>query len=119
MDDDKKIIIYKHFGLLSLNEIRDVWDMLVQMKEFTVQGYNLISDYSEADFAFSVQNMGAICDYYDTVREVMKGKKEAIITSKPRTTALSVLFENETLRNLNFEAKTFSTYEVAVDWLMK
>jgi hypothetical protein len=119
VDDDKKVIIYQHRGLLSMQEIGEVWNILVQMKEFNTFGYKLLSDYSDADFNFSVHNMDTIWGYFESIKHVLKGKKEAVITTKPLTTAISVLVETETYKFLNFEVKTFSTYEVAMDWLLK
>jgi hypothetical protein len=119
IDNDNKIIVYQHSGLLSLSEIGDAWKAIIEMAEFSKLGYNLLSDYSSADFDFSINQTDQVFDFLYSIKDILKGKKEAVITSNPLTTAISVFFENESYRNFQFEVKTFSTREVAVEWLLK
>ncbi|MBK7212012.1 MAG: STAS/SEC14 domain-containing protein [Bacteroidales bacterium] len=118
-DDINKIIIYKHYGILSIDQIGEAWQSLLKTEQFLHHGYNLLSDYTEADFGFSVNSTEKAWSFFHSIQHILDGKKEAVVTSTPLTTAISVLFEHETLKELNFEVKTFSTKEVAIDWLLK
>jgi hypothetical protein len=117
IDDERKMIHYQHNGFLKIEEIGEAWRRLLELKEFTSLGYNLLSDYSEADFDFSINKAELIWDFLYSIQDILKNKRGAVVTSKPVSTAISVLFEAETYRNLKFELKTFSTREVALDWL--
>ena len=119
VDDQRKIIYYYHKGFLKIEDIGSAWKRLLELKEFTQFGYNLLCDYSEADFAFSFGSADLIWKFFHSIKDVLDNKKEAIITSSPQATAISYLFENETSKKLNFTIKTFSTREVAIDWLCR
>ncbi|NVO18422.1 MAG: hypothetical protein HXX13_01915 [Bacteroidetes bacterium] len=119
IDEKQKIIQYKHWGILKIEDIGEAWQQLLKTEEFTKMGYNLLSDYSEADFNFSVGNTMIVWDFFKSIQHILRNKKEAVIATNPFTTAISILFENEAYKNLNFEVKTFTTRDVALDWLRK
>lgn len=117
VDDELKIIHYKHTGLLKVEELGQAWQKLLELEEFTNLKYNLLSDYTEADFDFSVDKTDLIWEFLHSIKHILKGKKEAVITSKPVSTAISFLFESESNKLLNFDVRTFSTREAALEWL--
>ena len=117
IDNENQIIIYKHHGLLQIEDIGLAWHDLLNVKEFRHNGFNLLSDYSDAEFNFPLAKTQYAWDYLYSIRDILKNKKEAVITSTPASTAISILFENETFSKLNFEVKTFSTFSAAMSWL--
>lgn len=116
-DKENKIIIYEHRGLLDLEEIKQAWALLMETKEFKKYGYNLLSDYSDADFSFSVNKINDIWNFFFSIKDKINGKKGAIIATKPLITALSVLLEKDATKDFNYEIKTFSTRPAAIYWL--
>jgi hypothetical protein len=119
IDDKNQVIIYKHDGLLKLEDIGDAWQVLVKHDEFVNKGYNLLCDYSDADFDFSLSKTQLAWDYLFSIKDILNNKKEAVITSTPTSTAISILFEKETMNKLNFSVKTFATYSAAISWLQE
>ncbi len=119
IDDDLKIIHYQHKGLLKVDEVLLAWQELAGLKEFSLDGYNLMCDYSNADFDFSINSAEQIWNYMYSVNTILQNKKEAILTNKPVITAISIFFENESFKIPNFQLKTFSTRDVALDWLSR
>jgi hypothetical protein len=111
------IIRYSHSGNIPLKEIGDVWKELLNMNEFVNLKYNLLSDYRNANFEFSVSNSDVIMDFFQTIKHILNGKKEAVITDKPLTTAVSIMFEKKTLSELGFDVRVFSTENAALAWL--
>jgi hypothetical protein len=117
IDDEKRIVFYHHHGMLKIEDIGNAWQDLVRLEEFSSKGYNLLSDYSDADFDFSVHKTEMVWDYFESIKDILWDKKEAVIVSTPTATAISILFENEAFSTLNFKVKTFSTRDAAISWL--
>jgi hypothetical protein len=117
VDYERQLIHYHHKGMLKVEEIGEVWQKLLEMEEFTKLGYNLLTDYSDADFAFSINKTDIIWNFLLSIKHILKGKKEAVITSKPIPTAISILFESETNKSMGFQVKTFTTMDAALEWL--
>ncbi|MBK7171770.1 MAG: hypothetical protein IPH84_00760 [Bacteroidales bacterium] len=119
IDDDKRIVTYYHQGMLKIEDIGIAWQDLVLLDEFRSKGYNLLSDYSDADFDFSVHKTEIIWDYLKSIKDILRNKKEAVIATTPTATAISMLFEKETYLALNFKVKIFSTRDAAISWLVE
>jgi hypothetical protein len=119
IDDENKIIHYHHKGILQVEEIRDAWKQLLLMEEFTANGYNLLSDYSEADFEFSMDKLESILELLYSFKDTLNDQKEAIVVNKPISTAMSYIFEAEIFKFLNFQVKTFTTKKNALEWLCR
>jgi hypothetical protein len=86
---DQKIIVYEHEGKIRRDEIGDVWRELLKMKEFTSEGYNLLSDYSNGKFDFSIGEMALIDDFLKSLKHILFGKvrglyKQTIQTGRTR-----------------------------------
>ena len=119
LDYDHKIVWYKHTGVLTHEDIGHVWENeLLTRKEFTEQGFNLFSDYSDARFDIELDFLPVLMGFMKSIEHIVKGKKQCLIVSDPFSTASSVLFENKINEEIGFEVKVFNTEQAALDWLI-
>ena len=118
IDHQHKLIRYRHCGDLKVEDIGQAWDELVSFKEFTHIGYNLLSDYREATFDFSLDNINLIISILEEM-SFLKKKKQAMIIEDPYSTAGALIFETEVYKKTGFIVKIFSTHHAALDWASK
>ncbi|MBT3209277.1 MAG: hypothetical protein HN704_02360 [Bacteroidetes bacterium] len=95
IDNDLKIFRYRHQGYIDKNDIGIAWEELLSKEEFTKQKYNLLSDYRNAMFDSEIDDVDLISDFLYKIKDILKGKKQAIIINDPLSAALSVLFGNQ------------------------
>jgi len=117
INTDLKLIHYSHSGMIPLEELGEAWKELLQINEFVNLDYNLLSDYRNGDFNFQVLEVDMIWEFLESIKHILNGKKEAVITDKPFSTAISILFEHKILLKIGFNVKVFSTEEAALLWL--
>lgn len=117
IDHQNKIIHYKHSGLINKEEIGAAWSEFLQLKEFTSQKYNLLSDYSKATFNMMVGDIDLIANFLLTLKEILNGKKQALVILESKSTAISLLFEGEVNLKIGFKVRTFSSKNEALKWL--
>jgi len=118
IEHDLKLIKYKHDGLLEAKDIGYVWENeLLKMKEFTQMEYNLFSDYSDAKLKIPTSFLPELMTFMKKIRFIVEGKKQSIIVADPYSTAASLIFENEVIKEAGFEVKVFSTKEAAFNWI--
>ena len=118
IDNKLKIIRYEHRGTLIAEEIGEVWEQLLCMKEFTELKYNLFSDYRKAKFDIGTEFLPVLIDFMHNIKDIVNGKKQCLIVDEPFTTAAAILFENEVNKKVGFNVKVFSTEEAAMQWLI-
>jgi hypothetical protein len=116
-DEKLKVIKHKLIGVLDKSNMGKAWKDIAQMKEFLELGYNVLSDYREAEFNFKMEETTFLDQYIIESKELLIGKKGAVIVSKPLYTAISVLISEKFKKVPNYEVKIFSTEEAAVEWL--
>lgn len=118
IDHKLKIIRYVHSGIIKeKDEIVEVWEKLLDLKEFCELGYHLFSDYRKAIIKLPESDIESIYEYFFKIKDVVDFKKQSIVIEEPTSTALSVLFMNQIQETTNFRIKIFSTEEAAIDWL--
>ncbi len=118
-DKNLKIIKHKLIGDLDESNLGKAWEKIVQMEEFRKFGYNVLSDYREAKFKFTIKETDILDDIISNYKTLLDGKKGAVIVNVPLYTAISVLI-SEKFRNVpNYKVKIFSTEEAAIEWLTK
>lgn len=117
-DHELKIIRYKHSGILDYDEIGKAWQQFLSMKEFTEQGYHLLSDYREAVFDMHLDEADRIVDFMRGIRPIVDGKKQSLIVRDPYSTAGAILFQESVTKEIGFNVKTFSSEEAALQWLL-
>jgi len=119
IDHHLKLIRYKHSGLLKSNDIELAWKEFLGMEEFTELKYNLLSDYTDAEFDIPVDFLPELIEFMQNIKPIVEGKKQSLIVTGPFTTAASMLFETEVNKEVGFLVKVFSTEEKALEWLLK
>jgi hypothetical protein len=117
IDTNRKIVFYKHSGVISKPDLDKAWDQLLCMKEFSKLNYNLFTDYSNGKFKFQLETVKEIANIVKTLNPILKGKKQAMILKDPISTAGAVLFTKITSRETDFKIKIFSTEKAALNWL--
>jgi len=117
IDHDQKIVRYKHNGNLVPDDIGEVWDKLLKMEEFTEAKYNLLSDYTKAKFDIPITFIPELIEFMENIKDVVNGKKQAIVILDPYSVAITLMFENEVYKKVGFDVIVFSTEKEAVKWL--
>lgn len=119
VDDNMKIIRYKHTGIIKAEEVESAWYEFLKLREFTELRYNLLSDYRGARFDIPLVFADAIVDFMRNIESVVRGKKQSLIVDDPYSTAASMLFEGKVNLEVGFLVRVFSTEEPAIEWLIK
>jgi hypothetical protein len=119
IDDSHKIVHYKHIGIIGLEDIGKAWAEMLKLEEFTNLNYNLLSDYTQATFDLTVENIEEITGFLYNLKHILKNKKQAFIVANPNDTALAMLFEAEVYEKVGFVVGTFTTKEAALKWISK
>ncbi len=119
VDHQNKLIRYRHSGQIKIEDIGKAWDEFLKLKEFTEQGYNLLSDYRDGVFDMKIETVYEIVQILVPLKPILSGKKQSMILGDPYSTAGSMLFENEVYEKVGFLVKVFSTKKAAMDWVMR
>ncbi len=119
VNDEMKIIFYKHSGLIEKRELGEVWEELLGIKEFSEGGYNLHSDYRNGKLNLIDSDTEFISDFLNSVKHILKGKKESVLVADISSTAIAMLFEHDLHSSIGFDVKVFSTEKAALDFLLK
>jgi len=117
LDVNNKFVVYRHTGLLTIDEIVLALQKLIGIREFLSAGYNLLTDFSHAEFDFKYDNANSGWEFFEANQKIFMNKKGAIVTSTPVPTAYSMMFELDSFKKFGYQVKVFSTEEAAVKWL--
>jgi len=117
IDHDNKLIHYKHYGDITKEDIGLAWQELLKLDEFVQMQYNLLTDYREAKFLMKENEVGEITMFLSQLKPILNGKKQALLLSEPLSTALSMLFVGEVVKEVGFIVEVFSTMKAALRWI--
>jgi len=117
IDHENKLIRYEHSGILNKEDIGAAWVEFLKIEEFVQQKYNLLSDYSDAKFDIDIPDIELITEFLFSIKDILNAKKQALILSESRSTALSFLFSEDVNKKLGFKVSVFSTEKAAINWL--
>jgi pantothenate kinase len=117
LDHEYKIVIYKHNGTIDSKDIGVVWKEILQLPEFSKMGYNLLSDYSDANLHFHIEKTKRIDEFLESVKHIINNKRNAVVVKNPHCTAISFLYESKAWDKFNFKVKVFYTLESAYNYL--
>lgn len=117
--DELKIIKHKITGVLDKTNLGDAWKKIVTLKEFYKDGYNILSDYRDSIFKFSLEETTILDNLIEEHKTLLDGKKGAVIVNVPIYTAISVMIKEKFNKVPNYQAKIFSTEEAAIKWLLE
>jgi hypothetical protein len=118
IEHEQRLIRYQHSGILVGNDIGEAWQEFLTLKEFVEDKYDLLSDYRGAKFNSGPNDIDPICAFLGTLEPILRGKRQAIIITDPKSTALTMLFEGKINREIGFEVRIFSTIEAGIAWLV-
>jgi len=118
INTELKLVIHKYKGDVTQNHLKNAWHTFMHLKSFTSEGYNLISDYSDGKFKLDLHDLDIARPFLKSHRHMLQGKKEAVITKDPFTTAICSLFEQYAYEDAGMVVKVFSTKDAAFRWLM-
>ena len=117
INHELKFVHYAHKGKITRDEIGEAWKELLNMEEFTKLKYNLLSDYRGGSFQFNASELEVIDNFLDSIKIILKGKRNAVIVDNPSEAAISFMFEHHKTKEINFNVKTFSTESAAFKFL--
>jgi len=117
IDHKLRIIKYTHSGSIKAEDIGGVWEQFLTMKEFTQLKYNLFSDYSNGTFQIPHSFLPELMEFMHSIKEIVRGKKQALIVNDPHNVATSMIFESKANKEVGFIVKVFTTQTSALRWL--
>ena len=117
IDHELRLIRYKHSGLINAEDFYKTWQKFLTIPEFTVLKYNLLSDYGNGKLKIPIEYLSVIIDFMQTIEEIVRGKKQALIVSEPYSVAISMLFAYKANAKAGFNVQVFTTEKAALEWL--
>ena len=118
VDHELKIIRYKHAGTITADDIGQAWQECLGMKEFTQLKYNLLSDYRGGKFDMPIKKVKEVVGFMVNIKDIVKGKRQALIVDDPFSTASSMMFEADVYKEVGFIVNVFTTENAALNWLL-
>ncbi len=117
IDKEQKIILYKVYGEIKKQDVGIAWKKVFDLPEFSRMGYDILADYSEANFKFSISDTKVLDSVLNTSSSIVPGKKIAAIVNEPYITAITMIVQEMFHADLRYITKIFSTKEAAMKWL--
>ncbi len=117
LDKEQKIILYKVSGVIKKGDVGIAWEKIFNMPEFFRLGYDILADYSEAEFKFSISDTKVLDPVLNASSSKVPGKKIAAIANMPYTTAVTMIVQGKFHADLGYNTRIFSTKEAAMKWL--
>lgn len=90
---------------------------LLQLPEFTLYNYNLLTDYRKGVPDFSINDIDIIVDTLSNINDIIDGKKQAFLVEESHSTTISMVFESGVYKKTGFICNTFITEMAAIYWL--
>ncbi|MBU2556359.1 MAG: hypothetical protein KJ578_01110 [Bacteroidetes bacterium] len=119
VDYNSRLIHYTHWGKATRKSIGEAWKQIIDMPEFADDAYNIFTDYSKCSFDFDWSSQAFIQAFLNEYKTMLQSKKQAIVIEDPKSTAISMLFQEPLKHKFDFQIKLFSTHEAAMHWLLK
>ena len=117
IDHKLRLIRYKHPGKIRSEDIQDAWFEFLKMPEFTQNKYRLLSDYRGGKFQIQLNQLAEIIEFMRSIEDIVREKKQAIISDDPYSVAGSTLFKKRVYKETGFDIKVFTTETAALKWL--
>ena len=94
------------------------WFSTLTPERFPVSDYKMLSDATKAEYQFSYQVLHKSDKAIEGISGRFNSVKIAVVHSKPKQQAYSeIVIEKNRIENYN--QKTFSVREIAMEWLLK
>lgn len=117
LNHEFQFIRYSHSGEIERKEIGEAWREIIELKEFTQLGYNLLTDYRGGVFFISIDEISLVDDFPGKIKHLLKGKRNAVIVDNPNEHVLSMLVGMDKDIAMNYYVDLFSTEEAALNYL--
>lgn len=117
LEHELRIIRYTHSGIINAEDIGEAWKEFLAMEEFTQLKYNLLSDHRNGKIQIQPEFLPELMEFMRAIKNIVRGKKQALIVDDPYSVAASMLFEHKAQKEIGFKVKVFSTEESALRWL--
>lgn len=117
-DHDKKLIIQRISGKILLEDL----DSILEKRKNDLQAndsYNVLCDARGVDFS-KLKKAEKELHYNDVIKfakTINTQRKYAIIAENPKEVVASELFQYNLMKQTNFDFRTFTTLEAALNWL--
>lgn len=110
----ESILIRDFIGEVSVNEIMESWQYLIERKMITDRIKGVINNLSNCNLIMDMEGFKTLMAYIKKQKN-LKGIKLAVITETPRTIIFPVIGE---FSEKELKIKPFSTMAAAVDWIL-
>ena len=117
IDYQKKLIHYKQWGKVCLDEIRQARFEMVRIAEGKAGQYHFLTDLRDMEPDFTVEDFPFIWHFVDQHENMFQGRLEAVLVTKPMVCAYGVLIKEELKKRVGYEISLFTTEEAALWWL--
>ncbi len=108
------ILIRNFTGKITVNEIIDSWDFLLNQQLLTDKTKGVINNLTKSELDMNIESFSTLINYLKK-NDNLKRLKLAVICDTPGTTVFPMLGE---LRVKELNIKPFSTEEAAISWIM-
>lgn len=115
-DKEKKILIVKYIGKITINEILNYITSVADDKTLP-RDLKIIEYTDDIEYDFDVNEISEITNELRKQIKKFDSVKMCIIHTKPLPTAYSVIYIRESTIK-DYTIKLFSTKEAAMQWLM-
>ncbi len=105
-----------YYGPITIDDIISSWQFAINNQLIPKETKGFVLDYREANFRISIDEHEIIADFYKNHPEIFGKLKTAVITDDPHDIIIPILIET---LNEGYYSRPFTTFEAAVDWVLR
>jgi len=109
------ILVREFLGTVSVNDIIDSWEYLIENKLLTSNLKGVINDLSNCTLNMDMNSFETLMKYLKS-NEILKSLRLAVITNNPHNIVFPIIAE---LEKKDLEVGTFSTLDASVNWIIQ
>jgi len=113
-DKERNVLFKKYFGSITLADIADSWDAVIDQGLIPKYVVGFVLDYLDATFDFDLENHVNIPLYYQKHLSIFEGKKIGVVTVNPKDIVVPILVEK---LDDGYRSRAFSTISAATQWV--
>ena len=113
--EDKKYLTRKFKGSLTIEDIIESWEFIIESKLKMQKFDGIINDFSNADLKMNINDLEKLLNLFKQNFEIFRDLKLAVVMTSPENIVFPVLAEKES----PFKIKAFSTFKAAEEWMHK
>lgn len=116
-DDERKIVYYRHFGIIGKDNITEAWNKVLSLLRCQIESCDLIIDFREAQFIFNTYQIDEIVNYFFSSIRLLHGRRIAGIVNHTHESAIIKMIETFISGDVYFYLQLFRDTESAYSYL--